>query len=424
MNKKFSLNKFFSNDITLLVASVIIAFAIWFVINANAQVDGTKTIQGIPITVELSKDAVDDGLEVFGLNDQKASVDVSGNRITVGSLDADDIKVEAFQAGTIIAPGSYTLELSAKKNSVKTNYSIASSISPKDVTVFVDKNTSKEFTITDEIVYKVDEGYYANSSLAESVVTVTGPETEVLSIDKAVIQGTLEGSIKDTRSEVYDIVFLDSKGQKLAIQYSKPSVSSVQVSLTALPTMDVELVVDTLNEPSAHPNLVVSPSTIKIAAEQSELDRIVDKKVSIGSLDFATLDNSKHTLEYGIVLPSGCKNLSDTTSAQVKIDLSEYNTKEVTLTEFIAENIDLDTYSVEFNTTSLDVNVCGPSSAVSDIDPSDIICKVDFTDKLDEDFKKSANASIELPFSFEVKKRFSRCWIVGNYTATVNITKK
>ena len=209
MNKKFSLNKFFSNDITLLVASVIIAFAIWFVINANAQVDGTKTIQGIPITVELSKDAVDDGLEVFGLNDQKASVDVSGNRITVGSLDSDDIKVEAFHAGTIIAPGSYTLELSAKKNSVKTNYSIASSISPKDVTVFVDKNTSKEFTITDEIVYKVDEGYYANSSLAESVVTVTGPETEVLSIDKAVIQGTLEGSIKDTRSEVYDIVFLD-----------------------------------------------------------------------------------------------------------------------------------------------------------------------------------------------------------------------
>lgn len=424
MNKKSSLNKFFSNDITLLVLSLIIAFGIWFVINANAQVDGTKTIQGIPITIELSKDATDDGLEVFGLNDQTASVDVSGNRITVGSLDADDIKVEAYQAGTIIAPGSYTLQLSAKKNSVKTNYNIATSITPKDVTVFVDKKTTKEFSITDEIVYKVDEGYYANSSLAESVVTVTGPEAEVLSIDKAVIQGTFEGSIKDTKKEVYDLVFLDSKGQKLNIHYSTPSVSSVQVSLTALPTLDVELVVETINEPSAHPDLVVSPKTIKIAAEQSELDKIVDKKVSIGTLDFATLDNSKHTLEYGIVLPPGCKNLSDITSAEVKIDLSEYNTKKVTLTDFELENIDLDTYSVELNTTSLDVEVCGPSSAVSDIEASDIISKVDFTDKLDEDFKKSANASLELPFTFEVKKRFSRCWVVGTYTVTVNISLK
>ena len=423
MKNNSAIKKFFSRDITLLVSSVILAFVIWFVINANSQVDGTKTIQNIPITIELSDEAIEDGLEVFGLDGQTASVDVTGNRMTVGSLDADDIKIEAYQSNMIIAPDSYTLELSAKKNSVKSNYNFASNVSPSTITVFVDKRKEKEFAITDKIVYKVEEGYYANSSLSETVVTLSGPETEISAIEQVVIEGTLEGSIKETVTDKFDLVFLDINGEKLDINLSTMSSTSVQVSLTALPTMEVELDVSTVNEPAAHPDIKISPSKIKIAAEQSVLDSIVDNKVSIGTLDFATLSNKKNVFEYDITLPKGCKNLSDSAQAEVTVNLSNYETTKLTVDDFKIENFNVDKYVVEFNSPSIDIKVCGPSSAIQMIKPSAITCIVDFAEIDSGDFQDSSRATFEIPLRFEIGKGFTRCFVEGSYTIGVNISK-
>lgn len=424
MNKKSVLNRFFSNDIVLLVTSVILAFVIWFVINANSQVDGTKTIQNIPITIELSQEAIDDGLEVFGLDDQTASVEVTGNRLTVGSLDADDIKVYAYQSNTIIAPASYTLSLEAKKNSVKTNYNFASNVSPNAVTVFVDRRKDKEFTIVDEVVYKVDEGYYANSSLSENVIKISGPETEVSAIEQVVIRGSIEGSVKDTVTEELDLVFLDANGEEKAVKMSELSTDSVKVSLTAIPTKEVELTLDVLNEPAVHPDIKIKPSKISIAAEQSVLDEIGSDSISIGTLDFSMLSNKKNSLEFDITLPNGCKNLSDSLVADVTIDLSNYKTKTLTLSDFTFENLDTAYYSVELTNNSVDVKLCGPETSIAEVEASDIICQIDFTDKIGDDLKDSGSASLELPITFEIKKKFSRCFVEGNYTAQATITLK
>lgn len=423
MKNKFSLKKFFSRDITLLVTSVFIAFVIWFVINANSQVDGTKTIQNIPITIELSEDAVEDGLEVFGVDGQTASVDVTGNRMTVGSLGPDDIKIEAYQSNMIIAPDSYTLELSAKRNSVKTNYNFASNVKPSTITVFVDRRKEKEFAITDKVVYKVEEGYYANSSLSETVVTLSGPETEISAIEQVVIEGTLEGSVKETVTEKFDLVFLDVNGEKLDINLSTMSSTSVQVSLSALPTMEVELDVSRVNEPAAHPDIKISPSKIKIAAEQSVLDSIVDNKVSIGTLDFSSLSNKKNVVEYDITLPKGCKNLSDSTQAEIAVNMSNYDSKKLTIDDFKIENFDVNKYFVEFNSTSIDIKVCGPSSAIQMIKPSDVVCTVDFSEIDSGDFQDSSRATFEIPIKFEMSKGFTRCFVEGSYTIGVNISK-
>ncbi len=423
MKNKFSLKRFFSHDITLLVTSVLLAFAIWFVINANAQVEGTKTIQNIPITIELPQAAVEDGLEVFGLEGQTASVDVTGNRITVGSLGPDDIKIESYQTNTIIAPNSYTLELSAKKNSVKTNYNFASNVTPSKVTVLVDRRKDKEFPITDRMVYEVDEGYYANSSLSETVVTLSGPESEISAIDQVVIEGTLKGSVNETVTDRFDLVFLDIDGHKLDVNLSEISTTSVEVSLSALPTMEVELGVSTLNEPAAHPDVKLSPAKISIAAEQSVLDTIVDNKVSIGTLDFATLSNKKNVLMYDITLPKGCKNLSDSTQAEISINLSSYDTKKLNIDEFKIENFDIDKYYVEFNSMSIDIKVCGPSSAIQMIKPDDITCIVDLDNIDSGDFGDDSRATFEIPLRFKLNKGFTRCFVEGSYTIGVNISK-
>lgn len=419
-NSKF--RRFLSNDITLLVTSLLMAFAIWFVINANSQTEGNKTITNIPITIELPQDAIDDELEVFTTAELTASVEVSGNRMTVGSLSADDIKIEAFQSNMIIAPGSYTLELSAKKNSVKSNYNFASNVSPSTINIFVDKRKDKEFAITDELVYKVEEGYYANSSLSSTTVTVSGPETEVSAIEKVAIRGTLEGTVNNTKSDDFDLIFLDKDGNELDLKMSTLSETAVRVSLTPLPILEVDLKVDVTNAPSSYPKIKINPSKIKIAAEQDVLDSIKDNKVYIGTLNFASLSNKKNSLDFDITLPNGCKNLSDSKVAKVSIDLSDYEKKTLTVNNFKTENIDLSKYSVAFNSSGVDVQVCGPADLLGDIKPIDVITSIDFTDKLNEDFKNSA--SFELPLIFDFTNRFDDCWIYGDYTVTVNVTKK
>ena len=411
-----------SNDFTLFIISIVLAFVIWFVINANSQTESNVTISNIPITIELSQDAIEDGMQVFDGADTTASVEVSGNRITVGSLSASDIQVVALQSNSIIAPGSHTLELSAKKVGVKTNYNFASNVSPSTVTVYVDKLKEKNFDIVDHIVYKVEEGYYANTSLSESTVKLSGPETEISAIDSVVVQGTLEGKTNATTTNEFELVYLDKDGNELDIKMSQSDIGTVDVSVTPIPTTEINLELDVVDAPAKYPKVKLSPSTIKIAAEQSVIDSIEDGVVNIGTLDFSTLLNKKNIIEYDITLPIGCKNLSDTTVAKASIDLSDYKQTNVDITGFRSENVNLSQYNVVYNNSSMNIVVCGEEELISEITSANIIAKVDFTGKLEDFDKKSI--SLELPVKFEFTNAYKNCWVYGDYTVNVNVTKK
>lgn len=422
MKIKSKISRFLSKDATLMVLSLLIAFTFWFIVNASSQTDSNVAISNIPITIELSQDAIDDGLQVFSGADTTASVEVSGNRITVGSLTPADIQITAMQSNLIIAPGSYNLELSAKKNGVKTNYNFASNVTPSMITVYVDKYKEKKFDITDQLVYKVEEGYYANTSLSETTVILSGPESEISAIDKVVVQGTMEGVANTTRTAEFELLYLDKDGNEVEINMSSASVATVQVSLTPLQVLDVELEVDVINAPSKYPKITVKPNRIKIAAEQSVLDSIEDGVINIGTLDFSKLLNKDNTLNYDITLPNGCKNLSDSTTAKVTVDLSSYDRKKLTVDNFSTTNVDLSIYSVVFNTSSVDVVVCGPEDQIKKINSGDIIPIIDFKDKLDNLDKDTV--SLELPFVFKFSNNFKDCYVYGEYITNVNVTRK
>ena len=138
-NKNF-LQRFFSHNVTLLVLAFIISFAAWLIINITSGSEAKVTIDNIPVSIELSAEATSDGLLVYNGDNITASVEITGNRVIVGSLSASDISVTADQSSSIISPGSYTLPLVAKKIGLKSNYNIVSVVTPSSVTIFVDLN--------------------------------------------------------------------------------------------------------------------------------------------------------------------------------------------------------------------------------------------------------------------------------------------
>lgn len=420
-NKQSFLTRLFSHNITLLVLAFLLSFTAWFFINASSETDTNVTISDIPVTIELPEAALEDGLKVFDGDNVKASVEVSGNRVTVGSLTASDIQVVANQTSSMISPGSYTLSLSAKKAGLKTNYNIVSSVTPSTVTVFVDKESEQVYDIQNKLTVKLDDNnHYANTTLSQSKVTLTGPETMVSQIDSVAVEDTLTGKEADKKVQE-KLYYYDADGEKLDLPLVVADIDTVEVTISVLPINTVTLGVDVSNAPSDYPSIGISPSTIKIAGTQETLDKIEKNTVKIGTLDFSKLKNKNNTLKYTISVPTGCKVISGETSANVSIDLSSYEM--TTVTGKISSKIDTSVYSTEFATNNVELTVYGPSDVVDDISASDVTVIADFTGMLDD--LKSGNAvSLSVPLKVTLGSDYSSCWVYGAYTTNVNVTKK
>lgn len=420
MKSKSLLSRILSHNWVLLIIAFILSFTAWFIISANSQTETNVTISDIPIAIELSEEAQADGLQIFSGNDVTASVEVTGNRVTVGSLTPSDISVTANQTTSIIGAGTYTLPLTAKKSGSKTNYNIVSSVTPANVTIFVDKLKEETFDIENQVKYSVDDGNYVNASLSETTVTLSGPETEISQIATVAVQGTVEGNLSNTQTIEKKLVYLDENGEELELQLSTADIDRVKVTLLIYPVVDVSLNVEVQNAPSSYPKISISPSTIKVAGPKDALSEITDNKFTVGALDFSKLSNEKISRSFDLSLPKGCKVISGETSATVSIDLSSYVSNTVTCK--IASNIDSDKYKTDFASSNIDITVFGPEDVVKDITASGISVIADFTGLLDDGV--SGTVSLQVPLSITLTSAFSECWVYDSYTANVNVSEK
>ena len=429
------LTRFFSHNITLMILSFVLAFVIWYIINVNSETDSSVTISNIPVSIELSETAQQEGLEVFGADDLKASVEVSGNRVTVGSLSSDDILVYATQTGSIITPGTYPLSLSAKKTGIKNNYEIVSAVTPSSVTVRVDRRSEVELPIENRISVKdVDSQHYANVTLTPSAVHISGPESQVSRIATAVVFDSITA-----KSTVKKVKLLDSDGNELNLPLVTTDIDEVEVSVIVQPVKEVGLSLSTVGAPQTMPRFSLNPATVKVTGSQESLDNISDNKIKIGPLDFSTLRNEKYQLSLSLSAPEGCRIISVDSKtkdlkAEASIDLTSYSSKTVACTITASAKGDDDdaaaadpisAYDVKFDSGTIYVEIYGPASALESLDGTKLKAVANFENYLDDvngdDLLYVPAAPISISF---VGKGFEECWVYGTYTAAGNISRK
>ena len=439
MNNKSKLSRFLSKDITLMVISVLLALVIWFVINAGSDAEGSVPINDIPITLDLSSEAKKDGLHVYYDGELTASVDVEGNKLTVGSLSASDIEIVPLDINNIEAPGYYELKLKANKKGVRTNYSLSNPV-PSTIEIFVDRHKKRTINIDYAIDYTLHDNYYIDTSHFVKSVTIEGPETIVNSIDKAEVRGSLDTKVNKETSGNFDIVFLDKNGKNVDTHYAKPSITSVVTTVKPIPIKTVNLDVKLINAPKGFDDYVIQPSSIQIAveqeildgkksakndAEQELIDGIKNGVINVGTLDFSTLDNKNHNLhDFDVpALPEGCKNIDKITDTTVTVDLSDYSITTVYISEFKSKNINTKEYDVNFNTFGFEINVCGPKDLISDITDKEITATVDFAEIMNNASGDSFSRK-EVPIVFSFSDKFKGSWVFGKYTVDVDVRKR
>lgn len=400
----------------LFIVSVVVSLVIWVYMSISTGNDTSLTISGIPVQVELSDEAVNNGLQVFSGSDYTASLSVTGNRAVVGSVQASDITVKA--AGNYVdSAGNYTLYLNASKNNPYSDFQISSSINPSTIDVFIDYLREQTFDIQENVVYKVDDGYYASTTLSSKTVYISGPQSEVSKIAKVVASATIEGTLKSTSKVNADIILYDADGNEIKTDLLSLDLKTVEASVSVLPEKEVPLKPTFTNMPVGlqitDDMISVEPKSILLAGTEDVLSKI--ESVSLASIDFTTLTNSKSTFELAVEIPTDCKNISNTSTAKVTLDLSSLSSKKLTVEKFAVQGL-ASGYSAEVTQKNLEVVVYGLSNQIDSLNASDVVAIIDVS------ASDGMKGSVSMPVTFTINNAPS-CWVAGSYKANLTISQ-
>ena len=413
------MRKFLKSDKFLILISVVLSVLLWFGMNFGSGSEFTKTVYDIPVTIELPQEASDNGYEIFGTEQLTASVSVTGNRMIVGSLSKADIQIVAQQTSSITTAGTYTLPLAAKKVGVKSDYEFSSAVSPSTIVVNVDRYQEKTLDIKPELVYKVDSGYYSRTVLDESSVVVSGPESVVSKVAKAAVTDKISGTITETRDITSSVLLFDENGDVINSKDLSMSVTTTNVTIIVEPEKELPIVVPLEGVPEGmdlSKYITVEPSTIRVAGEASIMDTL--DSIPVEPINISEYDNSVHTIEMQVAVPSSCRNISNINTVTVTIDFSEFSKRTYTVTNFEKKNIP-DGYSAEVALKQLEIELIGTEENLNAISEEDLVAVIDWS----ETTEGIVAGTTEMPVKIEIADGEAKAWVYGKYKANVTVVR-
>jgi len=425
-NKKVVLKKsqgsfalLIKNDKFLLALSIVISFFLWTAVSMQKGETANYPISDIPVTIELSDDAIEDHLTVVSINglsvdEFKTTVKVKGNSVTVGSLTASDIQVYGANLGNIVTSGTYNVNLLAKQIGIKSNYDIVS-LYPSEVSIVVDRNIEKEFTIESKITASTPAGYYIGSpSFSQKSVTVSGPEQSVSKVAKAVVEYIPEEELTSTTLlDNLSVTLLDEKNKVINDDALIVEPLEVDATIPVLLKKTVPFTLNYENKPDGidlDEFIKIEPSEIEIAAAKDIIDSI--ESISLGTLDFNKLSYGEHSMEFDTVMPEGVRNLNNIEKVTVSFNFSGYSTKTFTITAFSFRNVPAGLIGEYSPYSSIIVRAIGPKQEISKLSSSDVLAVIDLSDA------KVGNFDVPLVLSVPGAQS---CWIYGEYELNVTL---
>lgn len=423
--RKINIRNIFYHNTFVLVFSFLCAVIIWFSVTASNTQDRPRVIYDIPISIQLSEAAQEEGIRVFSQSYSKADVSVVGSSVIVNKISADDLSVVAslspnstkLSGNTLVVE---TIPLTAqKKGNALADYE-AVEVSPGEITVAYDKYKEATFKIVNEVKCTSNDGYYVSTPIiSQESVVVSGPESAVKKVAKVAVSHEFTEPLTESKSFESELVAYDENGNKINLEekFLTLSVESVDVDINVLSKQTVELDVTPLNMPQGMTDsrIIIEPETIDIAGEASVVSKY--KTITLPDpIDFSTINLDNNVLEMDIPMPSSVKNVSNIDTATVTVNLNGFKETTLNLTNFKLSNVPEDK-KVTIITKSLPVDVVGSYAQVNRLTSDSIVGTIDMaklTDKV---------GNIDVPVTINVSGG-SSCWAYGKYTVQVNIQNK
>lgn len=369
-----------------VVLSVGIALVLWMYVISVVSPESDETFYDIPVSYQ------NDVLEERGLmivsETPTVTLHLKGNRSDLNELNASNITI-LVDLAAIQTPGTQMLRYSVSyPGNLPSNAFETLSQTPNLLLLKVENRVKKTVPIQlDYMATSVPEGYIADKEaplMDTAVVEVSGPESVVNQIDRAVIQVDLTNQTESVVG-AYNYVLCNEAGEPVDAEMITTNIEQVNLTVKIQMVKELPFVLNVVDGGGATKEtckieLQRETTTLWVSGSESKIRDLTE--IELGTVNLIELKEESNTLTFDIVLPEGVTNMTGETQVTAIITFPELGTKKLTINkaQFQAAGVAEGTEALWIS-EKVDVELRGPKDLVKNITEKDVIATVDFTDE-------------------------------------------
>lgn len=368
------------NKVSSLLLSVAVAFALWLYVITAVSPGSQQTYNNIPVVVEGETVLEEKGLMITNMSASAVNLELSGNRSDLAKVDSRNITIKA-DVSRIYDPGEHSITYTQTfPGNVANNAFVVESKTPGKVVFTVERRLSKEVPVEVKWIGSAADGFMSdreNRVLDISTVSISGPESVVTQIEKAVISVDLTEQ-RESISQDFLYTLCNEADEPVDAALITTNVEQIHLDVKIARVKDVLLtyaLVEGGGAKAFDASVTLNLTSLRVSGSEQALDNLGDEIV-IGTINLADIPKST-TLSFTVNLPEGVRNLTGITEVEAEVKLSGLATKEFTIQRITMQNVP-DGMEAELITEKLLLTVRGPSSQIARLTADNIHVSVDF----------------------------------------------
>ena len=415
----------------LMIASLIIAFAIWLVVVNTSNPEITHTFSGVTVNI-TNASYVESRQQMYAMIDgiRTISVTVHANRRTVERLNSTNISATADLTQIV----DFTSPVYVPVNVTVPGVSVDDvSVNPRMLEITLEDIETKEFVVNPTTGGSTPSKGYEVGKLTASPdkIKIKGPKSLIDRIDQVNAE-VLATGLRSDQTLASDIVIFDRNGDALtAAQMESLTIgdgnTTVRVKVTLYSVItDVAIRAETYGSPAPGyqvGDITTTPSTLKVVGDAESLEtfrdngNIIEIPESSHDVDITGASSDQDiSVDITNYLPSGISLAADTAATVVVgVKILPFNSKSVEIDTkgIIKKNIPKD-YTAVFNDSKLDIRVTGDDASLEILSPEDITASVDLRNV--EPGEISIPVEVSLPEGYRLTEEVSAGMTISKVT--------
>lgn len=404
-----------NNKLVSILLSIAIAFGLWLYVITTVSPGYTDTIHDIRVSFEGETLLNERGFMITNGLDAYVDLTLSGNRSDYIKLSPENITIKV-DLTKIYDPGIKQLDYEIiYPGDVPTNAFTEENKYPDKVTITVEKKQTKPVEVRVNFAGNAKDGFIAdieNRILDYPTINVTGPSSVVEQIDHARIDIDLT-DMTESISESYRYTLCDQEGNPVDVAMITTDVAEVHLDVKIQRLKEIPLKLNVTYGGGAteiNTDIKIDPETIRVSGSELLLEDL--NEIILGSIDLSTLETNT-TQTYTISLPEGVTNLSERTEVTVEIKFVGLTVREFDVTRIEVINVP-EGMDYELLNEVVKVKLRGPTGAISQLKPENIVLTVDLSGKEIGSFTVKPALVIE-------GDQYAAIGAVGSYSVSITL---
>ena len=361
-----------------VIASILVAIAVWVYVDVEKAPDRTKTIRDIP--VEFSGESTtlaDKNLMLLSGYDTTVDLTIKGPKRELVKISKDNVRLVA-STSSIDSVGVHTLRWDPiYPDGVQSSALTVDWASKYKVTVTVGELYTKEVPVNCTVTGQVADGYFTGETVLDPTsLVLRGQRNDLLNVAYAKLTVDISDA---TRSVIQteSVQLYDNDDNPVDNSNIRTNASLIQAKVPVLTTKEVSLAVELSGVPGVAGQSIkttVTPTSVRLIGEADVLEGI--NEIVLATLYIEDLEMWQQN-SYVVTAPDGTWLANSNEVATVEISMEGIEEATVTVDTFSYTNVPSGLYPEVVG--GLDVRLWGLADELTELDAAALTATADLS---------------------------------------------